>query len=223
MIWEMPFIQVSLRFFSWACLVGLFVAETHGQTNLVANADFSAKEPLEGWRVDFPHEGWYTNNVSYVKVVTDPAGGAGRCVEINLPPGIAGNQGGKIESAFIRAEPGATYRVEVNCMTGDFSAKLHVETYTADPSPKPTPSKFRVPAGNGLPALVMCYRAQLPDPPARSKKWDTVSREFKVPEKVRVRGEEKAPEYLVVKAVVYEGTMEAGKSYFTNFRLYRTK
>ena len=209
--------------FPWVCLAALMIPRAWAQTNLVANADFSAKEPLEGWRTAFPHEGWYTNNVSYVKVVPDPVQGTRPCVEISLPPGIAGNQGGKIESAFIRAEPGATYQVEVDCLTWDFSAKLHVEVYTADPSPKPQPSKFRVPAGNGLPALVMCHRAQLPDPPARSKQWSTVSREFKLPEKVQVRGEEKAPEYLVLKAVVYEGTMGAGKSYFTNFRLRRAQ
>jgi hypothetical protein len=190
------------------------------QTNLIQNPNFT--NDLKGWRVSFPHEGWYKENHLYLSVTTN-APGVARCVEISLPAGIAGNQGGKIESGFIKAVPGATYKVEVDCMTWDFSAKLHAEAYTADPSPKPQPSKFRVPAGDGLPALVMVYRAQIPDPPGQSKKWSTVSREFTLPATVKVRGEEKRPEYLTVKAVVYEGTMSAGRSYFTNFRLYRIK
>ncbi|MEI6339914.1 MAG: hypothetical protein WCQ57_15250, partial [Verrucomicrobiota bacterium] len=73
------------------------------------------------------------------------------------------------------------------------------------------------------PALVMCYRAQIPDPPAGSKKWVATGREFTVPEKVVVAGEEQAPEFLSVKAVVYAGTPKGGRSFFTNFRLVKVK
>ena len=45
-------------------------------------------------------------------------------MEITLPKGVAENEGGKIESAFIKTEPGATYRGSVDCMTRDFSAKM---------------------------------------------------------------------------------------------------
>jgi len=38
-----------------------------------------------------------------------------------------------------------------------------------DPKPVDKPDKFRVPASANQPALVMCYRAQLPDPPAGAK------------------------------------------------------
>ena len=104
-------------------------------------------------------------------------------------------------------------------MSWDFSVKLHAEAWTHDPKPINKPDKFRVPATEDHPALVMCYRAQLPDPPHQSKNWNTVSREFTVPETVMVGGEEQKPELLSIKAVVYEGTPNAGKSYFTNFKL----
>jgi len=199
----------------------LAIHQAHAQANLIPNPGFTeAANPLLGWRTAFPYEGWYVNNVKYVK----PANEQGKpCAVVDLPPGIAGNQGGKIESAFVKAEPGATYRVEVDCMTWDFNAKLHAEAWTHDPKPVNKPDKSRVPASGDLPPLVMCYRAQIPDPPAKSRKWSTVSREFTVPQSVRVAGEDQKPEYLSVKAVVFAGTLEGGKSYFTNFRLIKVK
>ena len=191
----------------------------HAQTNLIPNPGFQGKNPLQSWRTAFPYEGWYTANAQYVRAAIQ---GGRSCVEIDLPPGIAGNQGGKVESAFVKAEPGATYTVSVDCMTSDFSAKLHAEAWTTDPNPTNKPDKFRVPAAADHPALVMCYRAQLPDPPAHSTQWNTVTRQFTVPATVTIAGEEQKPEYLSLKAVVYEGTMGAGKSFFTNFRLSRT-
>ena len=203
------------------CLVfaacGSFAA---GQENLVPNGGFTAREPLQGWRIAFPYEPQYVTNGGYVKAATME----GRaCALLDLPPGVAGNQGGKIESAFMKAEPGATYRVEVDCMTADFSAKLFAEAWTTDPKPMATPDKFRVPALGGMPPLVMCYRAQMPDPPGGSRRWTTVSREFTLPATVRVAGQEQKPEYLSLKVVVYAGTPNGGKSYFTNFRLVRIK
>jgi hypothetical protein len=194
--------------------------EARGQENLIPNSGFTAKDALQSWRYSFPYEPQYVDNAGYVK----PASMDGRaCALLDLPPGVAGNQGGKIESAFVKAEPGETYRVEIDCMTYDFGAKLFAEAWTTDPKPISTPDKFRVPALAGMPPLVMCYRAQIPDPPGGSKKWTTVSREFTVPETVRVAGQEQKPEYLSLKVVVYAGTPNGGKSYFTNFRLSRIK
>jgi len=210
--------KIRSLIFLLTALAGIHV---HAQTNLIPNPNFSdAKNPLLGWRTAFAYEPWYVENVKYV------TGGnqlGKTCAALDLPPGVAGNQGGKIESAFVKAEPGATYRVEIDCMTFDFGAKLHAEAWTHDPRPAPKPDKFCVPATDDHPALVMCYRAQMPDPPGRSKKWSTISREFTVPETVTVAGEEQKPEYLSLKAVVYAGTQSGGKSYFTNFRLYRIK
>ncbi len=191
------------------------------QANLIPNPDFSdPKNPLAFWRADFPAESWYVNNVKYVK----PDNQSGRkCMVIDLPPGIAGNQGGKIESALIKVEPGAAYRVEIDCMTWDFSAKLFAEAWSHDPKPDQKRGIFRIPAGDDHPALVMCYRAQLPDPPAASKKWSTIAREFTVPETVTVAGDEQKPEYISLKAVVYAATPNGGKSYFTNFKLIKIK
>lgn len=191
------------------------------QTNLIPNPDFSdLKNPLATWRADFPFESFYVNNVKYVK----PDSQLGKkCIVIELPPGIAGNQGGKIESALVKVEPGATYRVEIDCMTWDFSAKLEAEVWTHDPMPDQKRTIFRIPAADDHPALAMCYRAQIPDPPAGSKKWSTTGREFTVPGTVTVAGEDQKPEYISLKAVVYAATPNGGKSYFTNFRLYKIK
>lgn len=191
-------------------------------TNLVPNSDFGAPAPLAAWRVDFPYAQPYVKNKEYVKPATAPVEGR-RCVVIDLPPGVAGNEGGKIESAFLKAEPGATYRVQIDCLTWDFCAKTFVEAWVADPQPIPQPDKFRVPAGPDHPALVTVYRAQIPDPAAHSRTWQTVSREFTLPKTVRVGGREMAPEYLSLKAYTYAGTPNGGKSYFTNFRLYKLK
>jgi len=204
-----------------AFVAGFVCCQVRAQTNLIPNPNFSdPKNPLAGWRTAFPYEPWYVDNVRYVKPATEQGKS---CAVIELPPGIAGNQGGKIESAFVKAEPGATYRIDVDCMTWDFSAKLHVEAWTHDPKPVDKPDKFRVPASAGQSALVMCYRAQLPDPSAAGKTWSTTGREFTVPRNVVVAGEEQVPELLSVKAVVFAGTPNGGKSFFTNFRLVKIR
>lgn len=192
------------------------------QTNLIPNPDFSDKaEPLKGWRTDFPYEEYYVDNVKYVKV-TDEKGGAqsGKSVVLDLPNGVASGQGGKIETAFVKIEPGATYRAEIDCMTFDYMAKLFAEVYALDPIPIHKPDKFRVPAWNGMPALVTVFRADFSDPPPNSKKWTTCKREFKVPQKVLVLKRPEEPQYCALKVVVY-GFAPTGKSYFTNFRLVK--
>ncbi len=204
-----------------AGLVLLGSLRAGAQSNLIPNPTFSdPKSPLAGWRTAFPYEPWYVDNASWIKPATEQGK---TCAMVELPPGIAGNQGGKIESAFVKAEPGATYRVEVDCMTWDFGAKLHAEAWTHDPKPIDKPDKFRVPAGPDHPALVMCYRAQIPDAPGKSKTWTSTGREFTLPKSVVVAGEDQQPEWLSVKAVVYAGTPSGGKSFFTNFRLVKIK
>ncbi len=191
--------------------------------NLIANPTFEDRNhPLAGYRIDFPHEEWYRKNKGYVRVVNNPKG-SGKCVQIDLPPGVAGNEGGKIETEFLPVVPGATYRVEVDCLTWDFTAKLHAEAWVKDPRPHPKPDKFCVPAEGSRPALVQCYRAQIPDPGGRLKEWKTVSREFTVPMAAVVAGKKCAPAWLSVKAYTYAATMDAGKCYFRNFRLFLIK
>ena len=213
-----PHVSAKLRL---AILTLLALSLTaSAQTNLVPNGDFSAADPLAGWRIDFPYAQPYIKNKNYLSVTTQ---NARKCVLINLPPRVAGNEGGKIESAFIKAEPGATYRVEIDCLTWDFKAKTFVEAWIIDPKPIPQPDKFRVPAMDGHPPLLTVYRAQIPDPKGDSKTWQTVSREFTLPKTTKVAGKDVPPEYLTLKAFSYKGTQEAGKSYFANFRLYKIK
>lgn len=200
-----------------SALLGLAHAAEAGP-NLLPNGNFAGREPLAGWLVDFPDEGFYKGNAPYVKIT---GAGGRRAVMLDLPPGIAGNQGGKIESVPVPVVPGATYRIAVDCMTWDFSAKIHAEAWSTDPNPGQKRTIFRRAPAGGRPALMMCYRAQVPSPPGNSKVWTTASREFKVPEKVVIAGKDQQPEFITVKVVAYAATMDAGKSYFSNFRLFR--
>lgn len=189
------------------------------EKNLLPNGGFEGKEPLRGWLTVFPDEAFYKDNGPYVKLAPPGAVGGRRAVVLDLPPGIAGNQGGKLESVPVPVEPGATYRIEVDCMTWDLSAKVHVETWSTDPHPEQKRTIFRRAPADGRPALMMCYRAQVPSPPGNSKTWTTASREFTVPKTVVVAGKDQKPEFISVKVVNYGATMAAGKSYFANFRL----
>ncbi len=192
-----------------------------GEKNLLPNGGFEGKEPLKGWLTDFPDEAFYKNNAPYVKLAASGETGGRRAVVMDLPPGIAGNQGGKIESVPVPVEPGGTFRVEVDCMTWDFSARIHAEVWSSDPNPDQKRTIFRRAPAGGRPALIMCYRAQGPSPPGGSKTWTTAARDFKVPETVVVAGKNQKPEFISVKVVSYAATMDAGKSYFSNFRLHR--
>jgi hypothetical protein len=200
-----------------ACVL-LLPPVSGAEANLLPNGGFEGKEPLKGWLTAFPDEAFYKDNAGYVKMAK--AGGR-VAVMLDLPPGIAGNQGGKIESVPVPVVPGATYRIEVDCMTWDFAAKIHAEAWTTDPNPGQKRTIFRRAPAAGRPALIMCYRAQVPSPPGQAKVWSTARREFTVPEKVVVAGREQAPEFISVKVVSYAATMEAGKSYFANFRLHQ--
>ena len=133
---------------------------------------------------------------------------------MDLPPGIAGNQGGKIESVSVPVEAGGKYRIEVDCMTWDFSAKIHAEAWATDPHPEEKRTIFRRAPADGRPALMMCFRAQVPSPPVNGKTWSTASREFTVPKTVAVAGQVEKSLFISVKAVAYVATMAAGKSYF---------
>lgn len=209
-----------------ACAVTATILATLGflgaaETNLLPNGNFEGPEPLRGWLTAFPDEAFYKNNGAYVKIANPADVGGRKAVVLNLPAGIAGNQGGKIESVPVPVEPGATYRVAVDCMTWDFSARIHVESWTTDPHPEQKRTIFRRAPADGRPALMMCHRAQVPSPPGNAKTWSTTGRSFTVPATVVVAGKEQKPEYITVKAVSYAATMEAGKSYFANFRLFR--
>ena len=135
------------------------------------NWDFSDRlNPLNGWRIDFPYSEVYRANASYMKISDSVRDGDTPALVADLPPGIADNQGARVESGFIKIVPGATYHSSVDVMTNDLAAKIYVEVYALDPSePGPVPSIDRIPAMNGMPALVKCYRAVFPNPPDQSK------------------------------------------------------
>ena len=193
------------------------------EKNLLPNGNFEGKDPLSGWLTDFPDEEFYRGNAPYVKMAAPGEAGGRKAVMLDLPPGIAGNQGGKIESVPVPVVPGATYRVEVDCMTWDFSAKIHAEAWSRDPNPDQKRTIFRRAPVDGRPALIMCYRAQVPSPPGGSKTWTTAGRNFKVPETVLVAGKEQKPEFISVKVVSYGATQKAGRSFFSNFRLFQVE
>jgi hypothetical protein len=190
------------------------------EKNLLPNGNFKGKNPLQGWLTSFPDEVFYKDNGPYIKMPTLADTGGRPSIMIDLAPGIAGNQGGKIESVPVPVLPGATYRVEVDCLTWDFSAKIFAEAWSSDPHPEQKRTIFRRAAADGRPAEMMCYRAQVPSPPGNSKVWTTAGREFKVPETGVIAGKDQKPEWISVKVVTYGATMAAGKSFFSNFRLF---
>lgn len=192
------------------------------QQNLIPNGDFSATDPLKGWRIDFPHQGQYSNNVNYCRVTTQ----LGRkCIEISTPPDVIAAQGAKVETVLVPVVGGAAYRAEVDCLGWDYCVKVFAEAYVTDPRPagRQGQSIFVIPGTDGMPCKVMCWRGQFTDPPSAGKKWTTASREFTLPVTMKVAGQECKPEWLTLKVVVWAGSAITGKSYFTNFRLYRTK
>jgi hypothetical protein len=206
------------------CALVLTAAAASGAgKNLLPNGGFEGKAPLHGWLTAFPDEAFYKNNAPCVKMAPPGEVGGRKAVMLDLPAGIAGNQGGKIESVPVAVEPGGTYRIEVDCMTWDFSAKIFAEAWSRDPHPEQKRTIFRRAPANGRPALIMCYRAQVPSPPGNSKSWTTAGRDFTVPKTVVVSGKEQTPEFISVKVVNYGATMAAGKSYFANFRLFRVE
>ena len=192
------------------------------QQDLIPNGDFSAPNPLKGWRIDFPYQSQYVNNAAYCRATTQ----LGRkCIEISLPASVGDIQGGKVETALVPVVAGATYRAEVDCLGWDFNVKVFAEAYVTDPRPGGTQGQsiFVIPGTNGAPCKVMCWRAHLTDPPCAGKTWRTVTREFTLPVTAKVAGQDCKPEWLTLKAFTWAGTAIAGKSYFTNFRLYQIK
>ena len=165
-------------------------AARQANQNLIPNADFLANPPLLGWRTDFGFEGWYAHNKEYIRLTTEHAPRPGvRVIEINQPPAVASNQGTKLQSPFVKCEPGATYQASVDVLTWHpvAFAKIFVMVYTTNPEPElHMLTTTQIPAMNELPALKQCYRVQFPNPKG-GKQWATTSREFTVPEKVSVK------------------------------------
>ena len=201
----------------------LLASGAHAQSNLIPNPDFNdPANPLKGWRIEFPDQGSYAKNPGYFKISADKKMGSANVVEVTLPKAVAENEGGKIESAFIPAKPGGTYKASVQCMTGDFSVKVYCDAYALDPTPPGAPNMDRVPAHDGIPALVRIYRGQFPEIPGLSKTWTISQREFKIPEKVIVAGKPEAPNYLAFRVFVFSATtatVPIGKAWYSQFRL----
>ncbi len=189
--------------------------------NLVPNWNFGdMANPLKTWRIDFPYQPSYVKNVTYVKISETVRDGEAPAVELNLPKGVAENEGGKVESAFIKIEPGAAYHCSVDVQTCDLAANVSVNVYALDPTPPGAPSLDRIPARDGLPALVKCYIADFPKPKAKSKTWFTSKRDLTIPPTVVIAGKPAEPVYLAIKAFgLSEWVGGSGKVYFSKFVL----
>ena len=220
--------------------LALFSGRVAAQQNLIPNSNLSDPVPLKGWRVDFPYQDWYKKNVTYVKQVDM---GGKKCALVDLLPGVAGNEGGKVETALVACEPGATYRAEAECYLPEIGAKVHAEVFAVNPradlaappdpnAKNPNNSIFRIPESDGHPALVMIYRKQFPDP-AGGAKWSKVETTFTAPleweaglgkdERGKTVYKKLTPAYVSIKAYTFGATMAAAKAYFTNFKLFKIK
>ncbi len=218
--------KIPLR--SLAVLLALAApAAARAQTdNLIPNWNFSDRtNPLKTFRLDFPYQGAYVKNAGYFKISPTVRDGDAPAVEADLPKGVAENEGGKIESALVKIEPGASYHVSVDVMTNELAAKVFVEVYALDPTSSPIGASIdRIPAGDGLPALVKCYRAGTDDPPKKVKSWVTVKRDFTVPTQAIILGKPAPPVYAAVKAWGMATEVGGhGAIYFSKFVLTKTK
>ena len=217
--------------FQICALLGFVVATclpiTAGEPggNLIPNWDFGDRlQPFNGWRVDFPYQGAYVKNAGYVSISGTVRDGDAPAAALDLPKGVAENEGGKIETAFVQIEPGASYHAQVDVLTFDLAAKCFVEVYALDPTPPGAPSLDRVPARDGLPALVKCYRAVFEDPPAKSRPWFTARGYFTGPAPVTIGGTPAPPVYAAIKAFALSTWVGgSGKVYFSKFVLTKTK
>ena len=153
--------KIPLKLIAAASLLGFAAAPISASAetnNLIPNWNFSDRtNPLNTWRIDFPYQGSYVKNIGYVKIGDTVRDGDSPAVELDLPKGVAENEGGKIETAFVKIDPGASYHASVDVMTNDLAAKFFVEVYAVDPTEPGPPSLDRIPARDGLPALVKCY------------------------------------------------------------------
>ena len=207
--------------------VSLVLGSTaHAQSNLVPNPDFNdPTNPLKGWRFDFPYYEVYAKNVGYIKISPTIKKGSANAVEITIPKAVAENEGAKIETAFIKAQPGATYHAAIDCMTGDLSAKCYIQVWALDPTNSPVHDLYRVPAFNGTPALVMVGRSEF-EPPGTSKVWTTIKKDYKIPDKVIVAGQPTQPAYVTLQVFAFSATtatIPIAKADFTRFSLTATK
>ena len=197
--------------------------------NLVPNWNFSDPVPLKFYRYDFPYQGAYAKNKEYVSQVEYKGK---KCAQLDLPPGVAGNEGGKVETALVPAIGGATYRVEVSAALPKFAAKVHLEVYAEDPRDEitrkdtdakgPNISIMRIPEGDGHKPLVVIFRGQLDDPKGGGD-WEKVVRDITVVPAGIIAGKQVKPVLMAIKAVTFAGTMEGGKSYFTDFKITKVK
>ena len=197
--------------------------------NLIPNWNFSDPVPLKFYRYDFPYQEAYVKNKGYISQVEFEGK---KCAKIDLPPGVAGNEGGKIETALVPAVGGATYRVEVSALLTKFFAKPVGYVYAEDPRDEitrkdteakgPIVSLERIPEGDGRKPLIAIFHAQLPDPQGGGK-WNKVEREFTVPPDGIIAGKPVKPVLMLIKARTGGATMEAGASYFTDFKLIKVK
>jgi hypothetical protein len=95
------------------------------------------------------------------------------------------------------------------------------EVWTDDPTPTVKPDKWRVPAEADHPALLTCYRAQLPNKGLKKMQWSTLSREFTVPKTVLVMNKPVEPKFVTIKVFGLGG--KEGKAAVTNFQLVRIR
>jgi hypothetical protein len=229
----------------WIMLVPVMIAATAGalpEQNLVPNWDFSDKtNPLKGWRYTYPHEQQqYGRNHEYIKVTNY---GGKRCAEFAVPKKQGNNGGAFLETAFIKCEPGATYKAEVECNPQEkMRIMIYIEAWVPLPEEAPGKPSLRIwPAEEGRPRLIMCHRKQAPR--LTTSGWTTIRDTLTVPKSVDLNVNGKLtptpPTYISIKAytdlpvwrnrtgpIAETGTKhddELTHSYVTNFRLTKVK
>jgi len=211
----------------WIMLVPVLIAATAvalPEQQLVPNWNFSEKpDPLKFWRYTYPHQqDQYSKNHEYVKVVQQP--GKGNVVEFACPL-KQGNMGGiMFETAFIKCEPGATYKAEVEASPKDMRMMIMVEAWVPLPDSINIKPGLRVwPAENGLPRLMMCGRKRGEQ---HHGSWKTIRETYTVPKTVNLALKDTPPTHISVKVYADVPNVKGkpiSNAYVASVRLTKSK
>ncbi len=172
--------------------------------NHVPNPEF--KQKLQHWQTQFPekNETKYNGNHRLVSVVDAPAGRAGKAIELNSIPKVAGSQGVKAVTPLIRIREDQAYEFGADVLSLAPAVKIFIEGYKEEAE--------RTEAGNDrYPGFVRCYRAAI-HVKVPKRKWGAASRIIKPPKRYQ-------PTHVLIKLYCYWPT---GKVYFTNVFLRPT-
>jgi hypothetical protein len=198
--------------------------------NLIPKPDALTESVAEGVRAAYPFQGAYLENHRYASV---EGSGSAKVFKMTIPKGVTCGAGAKMESCVVKAAPGEKFRMSVEVKGEGVFGKVWGEAWAINPRPStgaadPVGSKgkldyMELAAQNGVPPLVVIYRAQQPDIPEGSG-WKRVAFEFEpFKRKARVAGKEASAAYVSLKVWFGNFGCGPGTGYARDFKIERIR